>query len=210
MMMNGSAATERRPDRAFHGLRGPIASDQTLVEDRAHDEAIVRDRQPHEPDVDVARGERARSDPASTCRAAAAATSGWRGGSGAAPSGSSPRMLAMPNPIRRRPASPRAARCDSATVAAESSQQVRVPARRGGGPLRSAARRDSAAPAADRRSVPPASDPFAQRRLRDVQPLRRAAEVQRLGQGDDRREIGQVDVHNRRLSDWRQCFIGRH
>ena len=119
-------------------------------------------------------------------------------------------MLAIPNPICSRPASPRAARCDSATVAAASCSRLRPrPAS-----SRPGLRQPHGAVAAhQQRPADPLfhpADALAQRRLRDVEAIGGAAEVQRLGQRDERLEIDELDIHNHRLSDYAERFIGRH
>src|SRR5262245_26091215 len=55
-----------------------------------------------------------------------------------------------------------------------------------------------------------AADPLAERRLRHVQAIGGPAEMQRLGQDEQRPEIVELHVHNQRLSDGAERFIGQN
>ena len=114
----------------------------------------------------------------------------------------------MPNPIRSRPVSPRAARSRQRDDLGGLVQQLapstgQHAARLGQPHVAIAAHEQSRADL-----FLHAADPFAERRLRHVQPLGRAPEVQRLGQHRQRAEVDEVDIiHNHRLSNSARCFI---
>jgi len=198
-----------QPDRRLPRAARPDREDETLVEDRADDEPIPRDRQAYEPDVDLAPGE-----PFHLIRRRHVAQLQLNIGMAAAKAQqhlgqqSEDACDAEPDPE----ATGLSARSALRELEGGFRFPHHLPSPFGEEAARFRQPHVAISPHQQRtaNSIFQLPHPLAQRRLRHVQPIRGAAEVQRLGEGDDGFEIHEIDVHSRKLSDGPKCFIGRH